>query len=207
MCCQSIAQLEARYGKADAQAILGGFNSYLTYSGSDPETASFFEEDYWPRSGKDSPVKFLDHIDEYRDYYLMHANEIRTMEKDQVLIVSSNKKPRLAECDPLVQEQAFYEDDQKGQRCPACDAGRMTRWNLSGCEGGGVQDNPLGLLYERRRAGWVADLCAFGRIWVAAFFTRISGLLERSNILIFVIFAPALVVGLVCLDRSVGASE
>jgi type IV secretory pathway TraG/TraD family ATPase VirD4 len=40
---QSIAQLEARYGRADAQAILGGFNSYLTYSGSDPETASFFE--------------------------------------------------------------------------------------------------------------------------------------------------------------------
>ena len=72
----------------------------------------------------------------------------------------------------------------------------MTRWNLSGCEGGGVQDNHWDYcMREEELVGWLiyALLAGFG---VAAFFTRISGLLERSNILIFVIFAPALVVGL-----------
>lgn len=39
---QSIAQLETRYGKADAAAIQAGFNTLLTYSGSDPQAAAFF---------------------------------------------------------------------------------------------------------------------------------------------------------------------
>lgn len=40
---QSIAQLNARYGRDYAQSIQGGFNTALAYAGSDPETASFFE--------------------------------------------------------------------------------------------------------------------------------------------------------------------
>jgi type IV secretory pathway TraG/TraD family ATPase VirD4 len=44
---QSIAQLNARYGRDYAQSIQGGFNTALAYSGSDPETASFFERLWW----------------------------------------------------------------------------------------------------------------------------------------------------------------
>ncbi len=40
---QSISQLDAKYGKDTASSIQGGFNSYLTYAGADPQTASFFE--------------------------------------------------------------------------------------------------------------------------------------------------------------------
>jgi type IV secretory pathway TraG/TraD family ATPase VirD4 len=40
---QSISQLQARYGQAYAYSIQGGFGSYLTYSGADPQTAQFFE--------------------------------------------------------------------------------------------------------------------------------------------------------------------
>jgi hypothetical protein len=72
----------------------------------------------------------------------------------------------------------------------------MTHWNLSHYEGGGVcQKDRDNHMREEQLVGWLiyALLAGFG---VAAFFTRISALLERSNILIFVIFAPALVVGL-----------
>ncbi len=114
---QSIAQLEARYGKADAQAILGGFNSYVTYSGSDPETASFFERIIGKVRDRQSR-EFLDHIDEYRDYYLMHANEIRTMEKDQVLIVSANKKPVLLNVTPWYKSRRFTKMTKRGSVVP-----------------------------------------------------------------------------------------
>ncbi len=72
----------------------------------------------------------------------------------------------------------------------------MTHWNLAGCEGGGVRYKDWDYyMREEQLVGWLiyALLAGFG---VAAFFTRVSGLLERSNILIFVIFAPAIVVGL-----------
>ncbi len=48
---------------------------------------------------------------------------------------------------------------------------------------------------EEELVGWLiyAILAGFG---VAAFFTRVSVFWERGGILLFVIFAPALVVGL-----------
>ncbi len=38
---QSISQLSARYGQDYAKSIQGGFNSYLTYSGSAPRDCPF----------------------------------------------------------------------------------------------------------------------------------------------------------------------
>jgi type IV secretion system protein VirD4 len=97
---QSIAQLSARYGRDYAQSIQGGFNTAIAYAGSDPETASFFEriigrtrvyqyQDPTAHGGNSATA----HIEQYREQNLMNANEIRTMQDEEVLIVSGNKDP------------------------------------------------------------------------------------------------------------------
>ena len=97
---QSIAQLSARYGRDYAQSIQGGFNTQIAYAGSDPETASFFERII----GKTRVYQYHDptagnghsstsHMENYREQYLLHANEIRTMKSEEVLIVSGNQDP------------------------------------------------------------------------------------------------------------------
>ena len=89
---QSISQLRARYGEAYASSIQGGFNTYLTYAGADPETASFFERvigNVRERQKRD----LLQIDDHYREYSLISAAEIRMLHTKEALIVSGNKKP------------------------------------------------------------------------------------------------------------------
>lgn len=89
---QSISQLTARYGKAYADSIQGGFNTYLTYAGSDPNTATFFET-VIGKVRERQRKEFDDTTDQYREYNLINASEIRTIASDEVLVVSSNKQP------------------------------------------------------------------------------------------------------------------
>ncbi len=91
---QSISQLTARYGKAYADSIQGGFNTYLTYSGSDPHTTQFFEG-VIGKVRERSRKEFGDKSNQYREYNLINASEIRTIASDEVLVVSSNKQPVL----------------------------------------------------------------------------------------------------------------
>jgi type IV secretion system protein VirD4 len=94
---QSIAQLNARYGRDYAQSIQGGFNTAIAYAGSDPETASFFERII----GRTRVYQYQDpthptaqsHMENYREQNLLNSNEIRTMKDDEVLIVSGNQDP------------------------------------------------------------------------------------------------------------------
>jgi type IV secretory pathway TraG/TraD family ATPase VirD4 len=91
---QSIAQLNARYGRDYAQSIQGGFHTAIAYAGSDPETALFFERVI----GKERIYQtsdYLNHMEHYREQNLLNSNEIRTMKDDQVLIVSGNQNPVL----------------------------------------------------------------------------------------------------------------
>ena len=91
---QSIAQLNARYGRDYAQSIQGGFNTSIAYSGSDPETAQFFERIIGKTRVFQMP-NFENHMEHYREQNLLNANEIRTMKSDEVLIVSGNQNPIL----------------------------------------------------------------------------------------------------------------
>jgi len=91
---QSIAQLNARYGRDYAQSIQGGFHTSLAYAGSDPETASFFERIIGKTRFYQTP-DILNHMEHYREQYLLNANEIRTMKDEEVLIVSGNQDPIL----------------------------------------------------------------------------------------------------------------
>lgn len=94
---QSIAQLNARYGRDYAQSIQGGFNTAIAYAGSDPETASFFERII----GRTRVYQYQDpthptaqsHMEHYSERNLLNANEVRTMKDDEVLIVSGNQDP------------------------------------------------------------------------------------------------------------------
>lgn len=91
---QSIAQLEARYGREDAHAIQGGFNTLVTYSGSDPDTCALFEKlcgRVRERQRKD--LFSTNPQDTYREYALANAGEVRTIKRNQMLVVSTNRQP------------------------------------------------------------------------------------------------------------------
>jgi len=100
---QSISQLTARYGQAYADSIQGGFNTYLTYAGSDPHTTQFFES-IIGKVRERQRKEIDDTTDQYREYNLMNASEIRTIQSDQALIVSSNRQPT------ILKTKAYFEN-------------------------------------------------------------------------------------------------
>jgi type IV secretion system protein VirD4 len=111
---QSIAQLEERYGRATSQAMQGGFNTYLTYAGSDPETAQFFER----VSGKVRERQREDLskiVDQYREYSLINAGEVRTLTDTQALLVSTNRFPAIIETVPYFKNGQFTRAARYGE--------------------------------------------------------------------------------------------
>ncbi len=93
---QSLAQLSARYGREYAQSIQGGFTTYLCYSGSDQETARFFEA----IAGKVIEVrrdKIEDITQQRHEYNLLPADAVRRLGDQQALLVSANKNPVIIE--------------------------------------------------------------------------------------------------------------
>jgi type IV secretory pathway TraG/TraD family ATPase VirD4 len=108
---QSIAQLSARYGHDYAQSIQGGFNTYLTYSGADPQTAQLFET----VAGKVIEVrkdKIEDITQQRHEYNLLNADAVRRIGDSQAVMVSTNKNPCLLETRP-------YFADRRLSRIPA----------------------------------------------------------------------------------------
>ena len=103
---QSLSQLSARYGQDYARSIQGGFNTYLAYSGSDPETARFFQE----ISGKVVEVS-KNRIEEFKDqrqeYNLLNADAIRRIEDHQAVLVSANKNPAIISTTPFFQHSRY----------------------------------------------------------------------------------------------------
>lgn len=89
---QSIAQLETRYGKTDAAAIQGGFNTLLTYSGSDPLTAAFFSQVIGTvrERAREDYDKIVDSV---KEHPLMLSNQVRTIADDEALLISRNRNP------------------------------------------------------------------------------------------------------------------
>ncbi|MCU7889902.1 MAG: type IV secretory system conjugative DNA transfer family protein [Candidatus Thiodiazotropha sp. (ex Lucinoma aequizonata)] len=110
---QSISQLNARYGKDYADSIHGGFNTYLTYAGADPQTASFFEN-IIGRVRERQKKEFDDPTDQYREYNLLNASEVRTIASDETLIVSSNRQPVRLKTTPYFENWTFKRQARKG---------------------------------------------------------------------------------------------
>ena len=110
---QSISQLNARYGKDYADSIQGGFNTYLTYAGADPQTASFFEN-IIGKVRERQKKEFDDPTDQYREYNLLNASEVRTISSNETLIVSSNRQPVRLKTTPYFENWTFKRQAKKG---------------------------------------------------------------------------------------------
>lgn len=111
---QSISQLNARYGRDYAYSIQGGFNTNLAYAGADPETAKFFETVIGRKRVTQLPNDLRQFNEQYREENLINANEVRTMDSDKVLIVSTNRDPVLAHCEPFFQQWRYKRMVKKG---------------------------------------------------------------------------------------------
>jgi len=111
---QGISQLSSKYGKDDANSVLGGFATYLCYSGSDPESSSFFERIIGKTRITQHP-EFMDNTSEqYREQNLINANEVRTLDDNQVLIVTKNRYPVLIPAKGFYQIGRFKRMTKKG---------------------------------------------------------------------------------------------
>jgi type IV secretory pathway TraG/TraD family ATPase VirD4 len=110
---QSIAQLEARYGKEMAHALQGGFSTFLTYSGADPDTARLFESVTGKvrERQKEDAAKM---VDTYREYNLINASEVRCLKDDEALIVSTNRNPILLKTIPYFKDTRFVRAARMG---------------------------------------------------------------------------------------------
>lgn len=118
---QTISQLDARYGKDYAHSIQGGFNTYITYAGADPSTAQFFEK-IAGRVRERQKKDFDDATDQYREYNLMNAGEVRMIPKDEALIVSSNQQAIKLKTTPFFEHHKWRRMAKKG----ACDMQKNT---------------------------------------------------------------------------------
>lgn len=110
---QSISQLNARYGHDYAQSIQGGFNTYLTYAGADPQTAQFFEN-IIGKVRERQKKEFDDPTDQYREYNLINSGEIRMIESSEALIVSGNRQAIKLKTTPYFMSGKFKRQAKKG---------------------------------------------------------------------------------------------
>ncbi|MBU0673161.1 MAG: type IV secretory system conjugative DNA transfer family protein [Proteobacteria bacterium] len=110
---QSISQLRARYGAEYANSIQGGFNTYLTYAGADPVTADFFEK-VVGRVRLRQKENYFDHVEQYQEYNLMNAGEVRTIDSDEALVVSGNRQPIKLKTLPYFQNWSLMRCANKG---------------------------------------------------------------------------------------------
>lgn len=112
---QSIAQLSTRYGRDGAQALLGGFNTLVTYAGSDPETCLFFEKACGRvRERQTKDLAAWNPQDTYREFNLLNAGEVRGLGNGETLIVMSNRPPVRLPVTPYFKHGSFRRRASKG---------------------------------------------------------------------------------------------
>lgn len=119
---QSLSQLSARYGRDYAESIQGGFNTYLAYSGSDPQTALFFEG----ISGKviETQKNAVHEFKEERhEYNLLNADAIRRIADSQAIMVSANKNPAILETVPYFENPRMRRIPQRYGSAQSLDFG------------------------------------------------------------------------------------
>lgn len=103
---QSLAQLPARYGKDYALSIMGGFNTFLTYSGADQTTAEFFQAigGKVVEEGKNRPEHIMT---QRKEYNLLNADVVRRITETQAVMVATNKNPAVLETVPYFAHHRF----------------------------------------------------------------------------------------------------
>lgn len=110
---QSISQLSMRYGQETANAIQGAINTNICMSGSDPTTINYFSD----LSGKvreRQSKPFSENHSDYREFNLLHPNEVRTMGQDEILIISRNRNPAKIKATPYFKNRKFRKMSEFG---------------------------------------------------------------------------------------------
>ncbi len=82
--------------------IQGAMNTNICLSGADPSTATYF----YDVSGKVRDLQTRElakPLINHQEYNLINSNEVRTMDEDQVLVISKNRNPAIIPIKP------FYE--------------------------------------------------------------------------------------------------
>jgi type IV secretory pathway TraG/TraD family ATPase VirD4 len=109
---QSISQLEDKYGLAKSKSSLGAFNTSLCLDSSDPYTADYFSklggkvrETQMKNTYSESNI--FDNETTMNEYNLLNSNDVRTMQSNEVLIISKNRNPVKIKITPYFQNRKF----------------------------------------------------------------------------------------------------
>ena len=103
---QSLSQLEARYGKPNAQTILTNCATKIALSGLDVETATYFSRSlgeatlsvYRPSWSRRRFALFASSVsvsDQEHARLLLTADEVRRIGEEQALVITGNRRPLL----------------------------------------------------------------------------------------------------------------
>ncbi len=105
---QSISQLAMKYGQTTAEAIQGAFNTNICLSSSDPITAKYFSNlSGRVRERQKKSIIADDSLQDYREYNLFNADDVRTMDESEALIISKNRYPIKLNVVPFYQNRKF----------------------------------------------------------------------------------------------------
>lgn len=110
---QTINQLDDVYGKRKGKTILGGFSTYITYPGSDSDTCEFFQQ-MIGQVRETTKEKITDIKSEIREYNLFLKNDIRTLDDNSGLLVTSNRNPIIFEAVPHYRNKSFAKPLEMG---------------------------------------------------------------------------------------------
>lgn len=104
---QGINQLVKSYGRNTTSVILSGIATQISFGAAEQETAEYFER----RAGKVRVIqrpKLKDpHVENYSEYNLINASEIRELPAGQLLVISDNRKTALIDVVPSHQNPKF----------------------------------------------------------------------------------------------------
>ena len=90
----SVAKSESYSDFPESETALinqGGFNTYITYPGADPQTSQFFEN-VIGRTREKQQFGFDDQRTQYHEYNLVNAAEVRMLDSDEALIFSGREQ-------------------------------------------------------------------------------------------------------------------
>jgi len=102
---QSVSQLNAKYGLY-ADSTKGGIGTYLVFSGADHETAKEICDSIGKVKIKEQS-EFWALETRYHEHNLINPDEIRTLNENQVLLLSKNRYPFILEVTPYYKNTKF----------------------------------------------------------------------------------------------------
>ena len=144
---QSLSQLEARYGKPNAQTILTNCATKIALSGLDVETATYFSRSLgeatmsavnrpsWSRRRFALFASSMSVSDQEHARPLLTADEVRRIGEMQALVITGNRRPVLIQKRHYAATPHTAETSALGE-AQVCAASRSSRSRSACCDAG-----------------------------------------------------------------------